>query len=85
MAGTNPWRFPVISLIKLSLRFTWLALFVLGVRRAWEIFQGGADQFIDRLEEGESGPPERTLARLHEALHHRQSQHAAGDDPFGEM
>jgi hypothetical protein len=79
----------VISLIRLILRFTWLALFVLGVRRAMEMIQGGADQFIDKIEEGESesesGSAERTLARLHEALHHRQSQHAGGDDPFGEM
>jgi hypothetical protein len=75
----------VISLIRLILRFTWLALFALGVRRAFEIFQGGADQFIDRIEEGKSGSAERIFARLHEALHHRQSQHAAGDDPFGEM
>jgi len=75
----------VISLIRLILRFTWLALFVLGVRRAMELLQGGADQLIDRLEEGGSGSPEQTLARLHEALHHRQAQHAAGDDPFGEM
>jgi hypothetical protein len=50
-----------------------------------EILQGGADQFIDTLEEGGSGGPERTLARLHEALHQRQARHAAGDDPFGEM
>lgn len=75
----------MISLIRLILRFTWLGLFVLGVKRAVEIFQGGADQFIDRLEEGESGPVERMFARLHEALHHRQTHHAGGDDPFGEM
>ena len=85
MAGYIRWRLSVISLIRLILRFTWLALFVLGVRRAMEILQGGADQFIDTLEEGGSGGPERTLARLHEALHQRQVQHAAGDDPFGEM
>ncbi|MDA0797493.1 MAG: hypothetical protein O2884_02270 [Chloroflexi bacterium] len=75
----------MISLMRLILRFTWLTLLVLGVRRAMEMIQGGADQFIDKIEEGESGSAERTLARLHEALHHRQSQHAGGDDPFGEM
>jgi hypothetical protein len=76
----------VISLIKLVLRFTWLALFVLGARRAWEILQGGIEQFIDRLEEGETGTSAgRALTRLHEALHHRQSEHATGDTPSGEM
>ena len=41
---------------------------------------------IDRIEEGEAGPLERTLARLHEALHDRQSkQDDTGDDPFGEV
>jgi hypothetical protein len=75
----------VISLIKLILRFAWLVLLLLGTRRAWEIFQGGADQFIDRLEEGESGPQERMLTRLHEALHHRQSHLPPGEDPIGKM
>ena len=75
----------MIGLIRLILRFTWLTLFVLGVRRAVEILQGGADEFIDRIEEGESGALERLLARLHEALHNRQSHHAGPDDPFGEM
>jgi hypothetical protein len=75
----------LIALIRLILRFAWLALFVLGVKRAVELIQGGADQFIDSLEEGHSGTAERMFARFHEALHHRQSQHAGGDDPFGEM
>lgn len=74
------------ALIRLLLRFLWLTLFVLGVRRALEIAQGGADQMIDRIEEGEAGPLERTLARLHEALHDRRSHQAnTSDDPFGKM
>ena len=76
----------VIALIRLVLRFVWLTLFVLGVRRAAEIIQSGADQMIDRIEEGEAGPLERTLARLHEALHERRAHREnTGDDPLGEM
>ena len=76
----------MIALIRLLLRSVWLALFVLGVRRALEIVQNGADQMIDRIEEGEAGPLERTLARLHEALHDRRAHQAnTEDDPFGEM
>ena len=80
------WRFTVIGLIRILLRFLWLILLSLGVRRAFEIVQSGADGIIDRIEEGEAGPLERLLARLHEALHARRSHHEnAGDDPFGEM
>ena len=67
------------------LRFLWLTLFILGVRRAFEIIQGGADDLIDRIEEGDSGGPEHLLSRLHEALHQRQSRNTGGDDAFGEM
>jgi hypothetical protein len=75
----------VIGLIRLTLRFLWLTLFILGVRRALQIVQGGVDELIDRIEEGESGSFERLLARMHEALHRRQSQHTGGADAFGEM
>jgi hypothetical protein len=69
----------------MMLRFVWLTLFILGVKRAIEIVQGGTNELIDRIEEGETGGFERLLTRLHEALHHRQTQHAAGADPFGEV
>ena len=75
----------MIGLIRMILRFVWLTLFILGLRRAIEIVQGGLNDLIDSVEEGETGPVERLLARLHEALHHRQAQHAGGDDPFGEV
>ena len=76
----------MIALIRLLLRSLWFALFVLGVRRALEIVQDGAAQMIDRIEEGEAGPWERTLARLHEALHDRRSnQSDARVDSPGEM
>jgi len=76
---------PLISLLRMLLRFVWLTLFILGVRRALEIVQIGFDEFIDHVEEGASSTPERLLARLHEALHHRQAHHTGQDDPFGEM
>ena len=75
----------MIGLIRLLLRFVWLALFILGVRRALEIVQGGVNELIDRIDEGESGSLERLLASLHEALHRRQAHHSGGDDPLGEM
>ena len=75
----------MISLLRMLLRFVWLTLFILGVRRALEIVQNGSGEFIDHIEEGASGTPERLLARLHEALHHRQAHHTGQDDPFGEM
>jgi hypothetical protein len=67
------------------LRFLWLTLFILGVRRAFEIVQSGAEELIDRIEEGGPGGPDRLLTRLHEALHQRQSRNTGGDDAFGEM
>lgn len=75
----------MIGLMRMLLRFLWLTLFILGVRRAFEIVQGGAEEIIDRIEEDGSGGPERLLARLHEALHQRQSHGTGGDDGFGEM
>lgn len=75
----------MIALIRLILRLTWLALFALGLKRTVELLQGEADQLINRIEEGESGTAERIFARIHEALHHRQSHHTGGEDPFGEM
>jgi hypothetical protein len=74
----------VIGLLRLLLRFTWLTLFVLGAKRAFEILQGGADTLIDRMEAGEDGPLESTLSRLHAALHHRQPAEATGADPLSE-
>ena len=75
----------MLALIRLLLRFVWLTVLILGVRRAAELAQGGAAEFIERLEEGEGGPAERLLARLHDALHHRQANQTGGEDEFGEM
>jgi hypothetical protein len=77
----------VIALIRLLLRFLWLAIFVLGVRRAVEIVREGLDGLVDRVEEGEAGPLEQALVRLHEALHRRQAHRAAeaAPGPLGEM
>lgn len=75
----------MIGLIRLLLRFTWLAIFVLGARRALEILQGGANALADGLESGEQGGLETTLSRLHDALHRRQAHDSGATDPFGEM
>jgi hypothetical protein len=77
----------VIALIRLLLRFIWLAVFVLGVRRAAELVRDGLDEAVDRIEEGEAGPVEQVLVRLHEALHRRQAHRAAeaAPGPLGEM
>ncbi|MEK9658350.1 MAG: hypothetical protein VW450_00155 [Chloroflexota bacterium] len=77
----------MIGLIRLLLRFLWLAIFVLGVRGAAQIVREGLDGVVDRIEEGEAGPAEQALVRLHEALHRRQAHRAAdaAPGPLGEM
>lgn len=75
----------MIGLIRLLLRFAWLTLFVLGLKRALEIVQGGVDLLTERIESGEQGGVETALVRLHAALHRRQAHDAAGGDAFGEM
>ncbi|MEX2599874.1 MAG: hypothetical protein WD533_09495 [Dehalococcoidia bacterium] len=75
----------MFGLIRLILRYMWLAIIILGVRKAMELAQGGADDLIDRVEEGEDSGLSRTLVRLHEALHRRQAKQAGNTDAFGEM
>jgi hypothetical protein len=68
----------VFGLIKMLWKFAWLTVFILGVRRALEIVQGWVNGVIDNIEEGEPGPTERALVRLHQALHTRQSHRGDG-------
>ena len=75
----------MFGLLRLILRFVWLGLFILGVRRAMELLQGGTDALIQRIEAGEGGEWEWRLERLHAALHRRKSGDAPNSDPFGEM
>jgi hypothetical protein len=75
----------MIGLIRLILRYVWLGIFILGVRKAMELAQEGADDLIERVEEGEDGGLARTLVRLHDALHRRQGRQAGKTDAFGEM
>ena len=63
----------MIGLIKMLWKFAWLTVFILGARRAIEIAQGWLNDVVDRIEEGEAGPTEGVLVRLHEALHVRQA------------
>jgi|TARA_B100000530_G_scaffold332828_1_gene279809 hypothetical protein len=59
----------LISLIRLLLRVVWLVLLVLGIKRALEIAENGTDALAEKLESGEGGSLETSLARLHSALH----------------
>lgn len=59
----------MISLIRLLLRVVWLVLLVLGIKRAIEIAENGTDALADKLETGEGGSLETSIARLHSALH----------------
>tara|TARA_Y100000817_G_scaffold297533_1_gene273948 strand:+ start:1953 stop:2156 length:204 start_codon:yes stop_codon:yes gene_type:complete len=53
----------------LLLRVVWLVLLVLGIKRALEIAENGTDALAEKLESGEGGSLETSLARLHSALH----------------
>ena len=75
----------MIALARLLLRFVWLTIFILGIRRAVELAQRGAEELIDRIDEGEGDGLVRTLARLHDALHRNQGRQAGETDPTGEM
>ncbi len=75
----------MLGLIQMLLRFVLLGVFVLGVRQAVELAQGGVEMLVDRLESGEDGPVENALANVHAALHRRQARDAGSADPFGEM
>ena len=59
----------MISLIRLLLRVVWLVLLVLGIKRALEFAENGTDALAEKLESGEGGSLETSLARLHSALH----------------
>ncbi len=75
----------VFGLIRLILRYLWLAIIILGVRKLMEIVQDGTDDLIERVEEGDDSGLVRTLTRLHDALHRQQSRQASKGDAFGEM
>ena len=75
----------MLGLIRLILRFVWLTLFILGVRRALEVIQSGVETVADRIGEDEAGGLEKTLVRVHEALHRREAHHPGDTDPLGEM
>jgi hypothetical protein len=75
----------LIGLIRILLRFVWLALFILGVRRAAEIIQGGAEDLLDKFEADQTGGLGRTLTRLHEALHRVHAHESNATDALGEM
>ena len=73
----------MIGLARLLLRSIWLAVFILGVRRALELLQRGTEELIDRIDEGDGSGLVRTLARLHDALHHNRGGQADGPGVSG--
>ena len=73
----------MIGLARLLLRSIWLAVFILGVRRALELLQRGTEELIDRIDEGDESGLVRTLARLHDALHHNRGGQTGASDPAG--
>ena len=75
----------MFGLARLLLRSIWLAVFVLGVRRALELVQRGAEELIDRIDEGDGSGLVRTLARLHDALHRSRGHEASGTGASGEV
>ena len=73
----------MIGLARLLLRSIWLAAFILGARRALELLQRGADELIDRIDEGDTRGIVRTMVRAHEALHRLGGKQAGGSGSSG--
>ncbi len=63
----------MISLTRIALRFAWLAIMVLGIRRALELIQHGTDELAQRIEEGDDSGVAGAIVRIHEALLRRNS------------
>ena len=75
----------MFALARLLLRSVWLAIFVLGVRRALELVERGADELIDRIDEGDTHGIVHTVVRCHDALHRLQRRQASGTEATGEV
>ena len=75
----------VLGLIRLLLRFAWLGIMVLGIRRIVELVQDGVDQVVRQIETGESSGVAGALIRVHEALHRRHGHDLPAGDVVGEM
>ncbi len=75
----------MFALARLLLRSIWLAIFVLGVRRALELVQRGAEELIERMDAGDTSGIVHTMVRGHEALHRLQGRQASETDATGEV
>ena len=75
----------MIALARLLLRFVWLTIFILGVRRAVEFAQRGAEELIDRIDQGDTSGIVQTMVRGHDALHRLQGRQAGETEATGEM
>lgn len=63
----------MIGLIRIALRFAWLTIMVLGIRRALELIRHGTDELAQRIEEGDDSGVAGAVVRIHEALLRRGS------------
>ena len=79
----------MIGLVRLTLRFVWLAIMIQGVRKVMETAHEGAETLITRIESGDESGLTQTIVRLHHALHRRDTvQEAKGSargDVYGEV
>ena len=75
----------MLGLTRLLLRFAWLGIMVLGVRRLIELGQDGVDQIVRQIETGETSGAAGALVKVHEALHRRHGHDLPAGDVVGEM
>jgi hypothetical protein len=76
----------VIGLIRISLRFAWLAIMVLGIRKVVQMAQSGVDDLAREIEAGNTTGASGTLLRIHEALLKRDHDKSGQEpDVFGKL
>ncbi len=75
----------MLRLVRLLLRFVWLGIMVLGIRRLIEFGQEGVDQIVRQIETGETAGAAGALVKVHEALHRRHGHDLPAGDVVGEM
>jgi len=59
----------LFGLMRMLIRVAWLAIIVLGLRRAFELTQGGIEAMAENIEAGDEPAPVGSIRRVHDALH----------------
>jgi hypothetical protein len=62
----------MFGLIRLVLQFIWLAIMVMGIRKAIELAQQGTDDLVRGIERGDNFGLAGTVVRVYEALQQRE-------------